>query len=242
MERNPQRHSIPNAWLSGCKAAHARLEVIAERLTNDIARRATLLPGWTVGHLITHLARNADSHRGMVEAAQRGEVIPQYPGGLAQRNRDIEAGSSRSAAELGPDLKAADGQLEAAWSSIDERVWTTGLGLRRYGPATIAEFVLLRWREVEIHLVDLDLPELGSPRWDGLSPEYVEVELSEVMRNLPARVPASTTVVLAPGDRPSRAFGTGDEHVIVEAPAATILAWLMGRGGDSSWPDLRPWE
>ena len=140
------------------------------------------------------------------------------------------------------DLKAADQQLERAWSTTDENVWITGLGLRRYGPATLAEFVFLRWREVEIHLVDLNLPELGSPGWDGLSPAYVDAELQEIARGLAARVPDSTTLVLAPGDRPSRAFGTGHERVVLQSSAATLIAWLMGRVAEPSWPAIRPWE
>jgi maleylpyruvate isomerase len=242
MESERATGPVPSAWISGCAAAHARLHTIAQGVNDEIARRATLLPGWTVGHLLTHLARNADSHRGMVEAAQRGEIIPQYPGGPPQRNRDIESGAGRSASDLISDLRMADENLERAWATTDETVWLSGLGLRRYGPATLAEFVLLRWREVEIHLVDLDLPELGSPNWDGLSPAYIDVELQEVSRGLAARVPESTTIVLAPGDRPSRAYGTGDDRVVIAATPGQILAWLMGRGGDASWPSLRPWE
>lgn len=242
METDRIQSPIPSAWISGCEAAHARLHAIVERLTDDHARRDTRLEGWTVGHLLTHLARNADSHRGMAEAAQQGEIIAQYPGGPTQRNGDIARGSSRSASVLAGDLLQASRRLEHAWSTTDEQVWATGLGLLRYRPATISESVFLRWREVEIHLVDLDVPELGSPEWDGLNPAYVDAELQELSRGLAARVPESTTILLAPGDRPSRAFGRGDERVVIEATPGKIIAWLMGRGGASSWPVLRPWE
>lgn len=233
---------VPTGWLSGCEAAHARLQAIVERIDDDVVRRDTALPGWTVGHLLTHLARNADSHRGMIEAAQRGEIIAQYPGGPAQRAGDIEGGYARPAPDLAADLKAANQRLEDAWSATNTQVWTTGLGLRRFGPATLAEFVFLRWREVEVHLVDLKLPELGSPDWDGLSPAYVDTELQELARGLAARIPGSTTVVLAPGDRPSRAYGQGDEHAVIEASPSTIVGWLMGRVEKPSWPAILPWE
>lgn len=238
----PDPGATPTAWIEGCTAAQARLHAAVDRLTDEVARESSPLPGWTVGHLVTHLARNADSHRGMVEAAQRGAEQAQYPGGPAQRNADIEAGAGRTAAELIADLHAADEALEAAWAATPERAWRTGLGVRRYGPATLAEFVFLRWREVEIHLLDLDLPELGSPGRDGLSAAYVEVELQELGRSLAGRVPPEITLVLAPGDRPSRAFGGGHERFVIEAPAARLVAWLMGRGGDPAWPALRPWE
>lgn len=234
--------AIPTEWLTGCKAAHARLQAVVERIDEDSAPRNTALPGWTVGHLVTHLARNADSHRGMVEAAQRGEVVAQYPGGPAQRNGDIERGYARPARELVEDLIAANQKLDHAWSTTNMQVWTTGLGLRRYGPATIAESVFLRWREVEIHLVDLNLPELGSPNWDGLSPAYVDAELQELARGLAARISGSATVVLAPGDRPSRAYGKGEERAVIQARPSTIVGWLMGRIDQPTWPAILPWE
>lgn len=233
---------VPQTWIDGCLAAHARLHAIVERLSDDDTRRAVTLPGWTMGHLLTHLARNADSHRGMVEGAQRGEIVAQYPGGPAQRNGDIEAGAARSALELKEDVQTADGRLEHAWSTTDRRVWATSLGLRRYGPATIAEFVFLRWREVELHLIDLDVPHLGSPGWEDLSPAYVDAELQETSCRLAARVPDSTTLILAPGDRPSRAFGTGDDRFVIEASPARIVAWLMGRVEEPDWPTILPWE
>ena len=46
---------------------------------------ATLLPEWSVGHVMTHLARNAEAMVRRVEAATRGEVIDQYAGGVEGR-------------------------------------------------------------------------------------------------------------------------------------------------------------
>ena len=53
----------------------------------------SLLPGWTRGHVLTHIARNADSFVRVLEAARRGEVVTQYEGGVDGRNADIEAGA-----------------------------------------------------------------------------------------------------------------------------------------------------
>ncbi len=231
--------SVPRARLDGCRAAHRRVEALVESLTDADARRASPLPGWTVGHILTHLARNADAHTGMIEAAQRGELSPMYPGGPAQRDGAIAAGQGRPAAELVADLKAAQRRLEDAWAAMSDELWATGLGLRRTGPGTLADFVFSRWREVEVHTVDLDLP--GGPDWDGLSPAYVDLEWQELLAHLDERLPEGVTLLLVPGDRPSRAFGRGDERVVVRARPGRILAWLLGRGGDPSWPELRPW-
>ena len=73
--------------------ATSRLVRTADAVTDDEAAAPSLLPDWSRGHVLTHIARNADGLTLMVEAANRGEVGSQYPGGLAQRNADIEAGA-----------------------------------------------------------------------------------------------------------------------------------------------------
>jgi len=80
-------------------------------LTDGDARRPSLLPDWTIAHTLTHIARNADSHVLMLEAASGGEIGAQYPGGMEQRNADIEAGAGRSAAELVADVADSNSRL-----------------------------------------------------------------------------------------------------------------------------------
>ena len=53
----------------------------ARRPSDAWAREPSLLPGWTRGHVLTHLARNADSQRHVLEAAVRGAPAERYPGG-----------------------------------------------------------------------------------------------------------------------------------------------------------------
>jgi maleylpyruvate isomerase len=54
-------------------------------------------------------------------------------------------------------------------------------------------------------------------------------------------VPEGATLVLVPGDRPSRAVGSGEGRAVVRAEPRRLLRWLVGRGGDPSWPALGPW-
>ena len=231
---------VPYAWLDGCVAAHRRLEAAVAPVTDEVARQPSLLPGWTVGHLLTHLARNADSHTRRVLAAQRGEVAPQYAGGPAQREHEIGTGSTRPARELRADVIASHGALERAWAATTEGVWTTGLGLRNETePVTLADVVLARWREVEVHRVDLGLDGAG---WESLATDFVDAEWERAVATLGERVPAGTAVVLVPGDRPSRAAGAGPTPVVVRGSPCVLLGWMLGRGGDPSWPELPPWE
>lgn len=241
--------AVPLNILLGCARSHARLLDVVARVGDTTARRPSLLPGWTVGHLITHLARNADSHTGMFEAAAEGRAAAQYPGGLAQRDGGIEAGAHRPADLLLADLAGAVGRLERAWDATHVDIWRGGVGLTAArGATSLADLVFLRWREAEVHLVDLglsdlELADLGGAGWNDLSPAYVEAEWAWSTRLLPERLPAEVTVQLTPGDRPSRAVGRGPRLVRVDAPTLPALRWLTGRdAGDPTWPQLGPWS
>jgi maleylpyruvate isomerase len=139
------------------KKSHARLAETLAGLTDDDARGPSLLPGWTVGHVLTHLARNADSHVRLLEAAAGGEVADQYAGGDVQRAADIEAGAGRPAAELVADVMDTAARLERTWDATPEEAWRTGQGRMSSGLWPVAELPFRRWREVELHHVDLGL-------------------------------------------------------------------------------------
>ncbi len=163
-----------------CRSAHARLVARAESLTDDQARSASRLPGWSVGHVLTHLARNADGHTRRLEGALRGQDVPRYQPG--QRDGDIASGAGRPAGEIVSDLRAAQVALEAVWGRSAAAGWpnrqflgddhwqTTGSPARRL-------------REVEIHHVDLGLGYEPSD-WPE---DYVTWELPMVLATVPNR-------------------------------------------------------
>ncbi len=160
-----------DADIAGCAAAHQRLLNTLEVLDEHAPRRPSLLPGWTVAHVLTHLARNADSFTHVIQNAG-GEPVMQYPGGLAQRNGDIEAGAGRSAAELVADVRGSIWRLEQAWAVTDATVWgATAAGSR--GEFPVAELPMRRWREVEVHHADLGL----AFTWRDWSEAYVRRDL-----------------------------------------------------------------
>lgn len=80
--------------------------------------RPSLLPGWTVAHVLTHLARNADSHCRRTRAAIEGVMVDQYPGGLEERTAEIEAGAGRPADTVIADVRSAVDRLLEAWSDV----------------------------------------------------------------------------------------------------------------------------
>src|SRR5580658_1203131 len=82
------------ATIDGCTASHRRLLATVDGLDEAGVRAPSRLEGWTVGHVLTHLARNADSHTRMLRAALRGESVEQYAGGAEERAANIEAGAN----------------------------------------------------------------------------------------------------------------------------------------------------
>ena len=126
-------------------------------VTDATVREPSYLPGWTRGHVLTHLARNADGNRNMVEGALNGEEREQYPGGADRRTGEIETGASRSAGELISDLVESQHRLVLAWRRLTPEQWSsTGVWLST-GRRPITASLGSRRREVLVHLVDLDV-------------------------------------------------------------------------------------
>ncbi len=201
----------PGDWIDAVKVAHADLLADLDGFDDAAARGASLLPHWSRGHVLTHLARNADSHIGMFLAAQRGEIGVQYPGGPEQRAGDIDAGADRPAAVLVADLAAAIGGLEAAWDTTSDEVWEHGRGqTAAVGDVGLDELVFRRWRETEVHHNDLGIGFTWA-RWPAA---YVDEDLRR----------ATAGYVAKEGEMPQAALAL---------MPAERLAWLLGR----HWPD-----
>src|SRR6516164_11535621 len=81
-----------------------RLLASAAALTDATAREPSALPGWTRGHVLTHVARNADGLGNLLRWARTGTKTPMYASREA-RAASIEAGAGRPAAELTADVR-----------------------------------------------------------------------------------------------------------------------------------------
>jgi maleylpyruvate isomerase len=182
-----------------CLASHQRLINTVSLLNDDDVRKPSILPGWSVGHVLTHIARNADGHVLRLEGTLRGEDVPRYPGGSAQRDADIEEGSGRSAEELLDDVTSSAVRLQETWRRCEDAGWpnTHLRGTDQWG---IDQSPLRRLREVEIHHSDLGL-DYTPQDWPE---EYVRWELA-----------ATLPTVL--------------ERLAAEEDSRTFLSWLIGR-------------
>jgi maleylpyruvate isomerase len=134
------------------RATERLLRTVAE-LDDAAVGAPSLLPGWTRGHVLTHLARNADSFVNLLTSARTGEDVPQYPSPAA-RNDAIAAGAGRTAAVQFADLRTSAERLAETARELPAEAWAAQVRSSR-GPRVAATLVWGRLREVEVHHVDL---------------------------------------------------------------------------------------
>jgi len=237
---------VPTAALTALRSSTAALlsGIDAERWSDAEVGTPSLLPGWTRGHVLAHLARNADGITRTLSGALRGERVARYPNGVEGRNADIEAGAHRGFAELAADVRESADRLDRLVGAIaDVDGWELPTEDR---PAR--DYVVARWREVEIHRVDL----AGTYTAEQWPPEFVAYLLPELIDGLAGRSPTALRIEVAPlgslvVDLAGRAWtvGTGDP-LPVTGPDWAVVAWLAGRPGAgatslSQAPELPPW-
>lgn len=122
----------------------------------DDAGAPSLCVGWSRGHVLSHLARNADGMAALVRAAVDGSGESMYPSPQA-RDADIDSGATRPLDELVADVEQSAGALAEALPRLGAE--HRGLRLERTPGVylMLAERIpFLRLREVVYHHVDLD--------------------------------------------------------------------------------------
>lgn len=138
----------------------ALIDTATERLLDTVAglsdprlREDSLLPGWSRGHVLTHVARQADAMRNLLSWARTGIPSPAYASQEA-RSADIEAGSGRGTAELIADLRASAAGFAEAVAVMTEDAWDFEVEI--WGSRfPVTQVPARRLAEIELHHVDL---------------------------------------------------------------------------------------
>jgi maleylpyruvate isomerase len=216
----------------------------AEQWTDKDVGAPSLLPGWTRGHVLTHIARNADGITRTLAGALRGDVVARYPNGRAGRYADIEAGATRRLSSLTDDVRESAERLDRLFVAVGEADgWDLPTEDR---PAR--DYIAARWREVEIHRVDL----AGTYQAGGWPAAFVSYLLPELADGLDERGVDALRIEVTPQDSVTTDLagavwktGTG-EPITVAAPDWALVAWLIGRpaaaaGALGEVPDLGRW-
>jgi len=197
--------AAPLTEVRGCRLAHAKLQAAITDLTDGQVASPSLLPDWTVGHVLSHIARNADAMSRRVTAALRSETVDQYVGGADGRIAEIDAGAARPADEIVADVRRSAEQLDALFATLPADGWTRPVQTVGGGEHPVALLPFRRWREVEIHLVDLGLG-LGSTPEDWPS-DLVDLMLPRLTASLTERCDHRVLAAWALGRGPAPELG-----------------------------------
>ncbi|XVQ07904.1 maleylpyruvate isomerase family mycothiol-dependent enzyme [Spirillospora sp. CA-255316] len=215
--------------LAEVEAGTERIVATLSGLDEQAVRAPSGLPGWTRGHVATHIARNADSLWNLLEWARTGVEIPQYPS-LEARNADLEAGAGRDPRALAEDVRATGERFSEQARSLPEEAWEATVRAM-LGWSHPAWFVVYRrWQEVETHHVDL-AAGYGPADW----PEsYLRWALTGTLADLEA-LPADLRGGLeghrltATDTAESADLGAGEGGPEISGSARALLGWLTGR-------------
>lgn len=209
---------------------------------DDDMRGPSLLPAWTRGHVVTHLARNADAFCNLLHWAETGEERYMYES-PEKRDADIESGAGRSAHDLRVDASASAGRLMQAINELDVRHEDNPVARMPGTPTFPArEIATHRWVEVEVHHADLDI---GYSRadWD---PAFADLLLDRVMAD---RAEGPSLVLRSTDTGRTWRYGVPGQGPTVEGRACDLAWWAMGRGDGSELtsdahvlPELGRWR
>ncbi len=231
-------HVMPH--LEETVAATERWLATVAQLSDEDVAAPSVLPGWTRGHVLAHLARNADALTNLVHWAATGEERPMYPSQEA-RDAAVEAGAARPVAQHLEDARQSAERFHRAARGLHPDRWDAEVTRLPGGPRfPVRRAGPMRRTEVEVHHADLgttytaaDWPQdfvdhlLARRRWE-LEADGVAVELGLTDRR--------TSVVTLPGG-PRVSGATSD-----------VVWWLLGRGSgdrlacsEGQLPDLGRW-
>ncbi len=210
----------PLVLLTDVDQATDELLTTAADLDPAVVGRPSALPGWTVGHVLTHVARNADALTNLLTWARSGvETLP-YASREA-RDAAIEEGSSRPLREQIQDIRESHERFADAGASMPAEAWTFFLS---WAGQSAAGVPWLRLREVTVHHVDLGVG-YSPADW---SDAFAQRLLKEVVKGADESWPA---LQLRPhGVEHALTIGADPNPPVVGGTTKAIAAWLTGRG------------
>ena len=211
-------------------------------LTDEDMRAPSLLPGWSRGHVVTHLSRNADALGNLLHGAESGVERYMYES-ADQREADIEAGSGRSAHDLRVDASASAGRFVQAINELDVRHQDVPVAKMPGGPAFPArEVAVHRLVEVQVHHADLGIGFTAAD-WE---PGFADLVLSRVVDD---RADGPAMVLRSSDTGGLWKYGVPGQGPEIVGRSCDLAWWVLGRGSGEGLssdsgvlPDLGPWR
>ncbi|MEU7055590.1 maleylpyruvate isomerase family mycothiol-dependent enzyme [Streptomyces sp. NPDC046197] len=207
--------------LASVRKATERLLSATTQLDNAAVTEQSRLPGWSRGHVLAHIARNAEALVNVLHGR------PMYVSADA-RATDIERDAPRPL-----DVQLADMRESAALfqkAGAEPADWSRTVELRNGVTDSASRVPFRRWVEVELHHVDLGI----GYELEDLPAEFVEREIDFLAQRFTGH-PDVPSTRLTDG---TRAWSTGREaaapEITVTGARADLLGWLAGRRDGSA--------
>ncbi|ROO52601.1 maleylpyruvate isomerase [Micromonospora sp. Llam0] len=225
----------PEVLLNKIEAATEQLLATAASFNDADVREPSLLPGWSRGHVLTHVARNADGGTRMLTRARTGVQTSEYPS-MATRAAQIEAGHHRSAKTLLADVHDSAARYAVAYRSMPARAWSRPLRWTSGKVRPAYRAADSRLTEVLVHHVDLRTSFRPESWPDG----FVSTTMTTVISAFTTRkdVPALRLVATDAGTE--HQLGAQDDALVVRGQQASLLAWLLGRSDGTEFGESLP--
>ncbi|WP_167154037.1 maleylpyruvate isomerase family mycothiol-dependent enzyme [Streptomyces sp. MBT27] len=203
--------------LASVREATERLLTAAAALDNASVAEPSRLPGWSRGHVLAHIARNADALVNVLAGR------PMYAS-AETRDTDIDRDAPRAL-----DVQRADVRDSAAgFQAEGERPadWSRTVELRNGVTDSAARVPFRRLVEVELHHVDLGI----GYELEDLPEDFVRRETDFLADRFAGH---KDVPPIALSDDAGRTWTTGGGAeggpVQVSGPAADLMGWLAGR-------------
>lgn len=223
----------PVADADAVREATGRLLAAVAQLDDATAAKPSLLPGWTRGHVLAHLARNADALIDVLAAR------PMYASAEA-RDADIERDAHRSASAHLDDVRESAARLDGAFASRSAGDWERTVELRNGVTDRAYSLPFRRWIEVELHHVDLGV----GYGMDDLPGAFVERELANMAERFSGHPGVPASVELRTEDGVSWHTGapgnTATGTFVVAGSPTALVGWLTGRSSGSGLSSKDP--
>ncbi|MFH8770702.1 maleylpyruvate isomerase family mycothiol-dependent enzyme [Streptomyces sp. NPDC085866] len=202
--------------LACVREATERLLTAVAKLDNASLAEPSRLPGWTRGHVLAHLARNADALVNVLEGR------PMYASAGA-RDADIERDAPRPLDVQLADVRESGARFQETGAAPAD--WTRTVELRNGVTDSASRVPFRRWVEVDLHHVDLGT----GYELEDLPAEFTEREIEFLAQRFSGHPDVPATHVTDG----TRAWSTGREaaepEVTVTGSPADLLGWLAGR-------------
>ncbi|WP_436533754.1 maleylpyruvate isomerase family mycothiol-dependent enzyme [Actinoplanes sp. HUAS TT8] len=210
--------------LSRITSATEHLMATAAGFDDTDVRQPSLLPGWSRGHVLTHVARNADGGTRMLTWARTGVETPEYPS-MRARADEIEAGSGRPAKVLLADVRDSASRFAEAYEAMPEHAWSRILRWTSGKQRPASRAATSRLTEVLVHHVDL-AAGFGPDHWPA---DFVTAQLADVVTAFTGRAAVPALHLIAADTGAEYRLGSSTGAIVVRDRQASLLAWLLGR-------------